>query len=154
MLNQKNRVIIEPIKRNIEVLFIEEKVKLSKKLEKDIDNHWQLLVNSRKLFKRGDVFTVYKVIKSSRSIKFFLKLTDYAHYLYTIYNPKISQKDRCKVISTSALLETTDDYLIIGEMNMHTSSPKRLQCAGGGIDRSDFKNERADLEGNIKRELF
>src|SRR5262245_31872534 len=39
-------------------------------------------------------------------------------------------------------------------MTNHTSTPKRLQCAGGGIENIDIKDNFVDLNNNIKRELF
>jgi len=60
----------------------------------------------------------------------------------------------CRVISTSALIETLDGRLVLGEMISNTAAPGKLQFTGGGIDKEDIIGDCIDLRGNIKKEIF
>ena len=50
------------------------------------------------------------------------------------------------------MLETSDGYYIVGELDNNTSYPTMLQVTGGGIDRKDITGEKINIEQTITRE--
>lgn len=153
LISQKMRVTIEKITKEIEVLYNGEKIILPESLQAKIDAHWnELLESGKKFFTRGEVFTIAKVEETTDKIIVEVAQTDYAHYVYTLYSG-IFDDLSCRVIHTSALIETSDKRIIIGEMGSHTASPGKLQCVGGGIDKGDIFGEKFDMLHNITKEL-
>ncbi len=145
-------IIQEIIGKKLEVIFINEQVSLPLNIQKQIDKYWFKLLKDRKTLRRGDVFTISTIEKGKSRFKIRVKLTDYAHYMATINN-KIDKKYGCRVIHTSALVETLDNKIIIGEMASNTSTPGRLQFPGGGIDKTDLENNSINLNKNISKEI-
>ena len=146
-------VHIYTIPNSIIIIYDKNKILLPEKFRKTIEENWNLLRKQGKNFFQGDVYAISKLESSYNNLTIHLKLSNYAHYIYTIYNkPPIELC--CRVVYTCALVETIDGHFVFGEMANHTSTPKRLQCAGGGIENSDIKGDFVDLNNNIKRELF
>ena len=146
-------VQIYTIPENIRVIYDKNEIVLPEKFKKVIEDNWNLLMKQGKKFFRGEVYTISRIESSNNNLTIYLNLSDYAHYVYTIYNR--NQKElSCRVIYTSALVETIDGYFVFGEMADHTSTPKRLQCAGGGIDSIDIKENIVDINSNIKKRII
>ena len=146
-------VQIYTIPENIKVIYDKSKIVLPEEFKKAIEENWNLLMKQGKKFFRGEVYTISKIESIYNNLIIHLNLSDYAHYIYVIYN-KHQKELSCRVVYTSALVETIDGQFVFGEMANHTSTPKRLQCSGGGIEHIDIKGNIVDLNNNIKRELF
>src|SRR5262245_34634213 len=122
-------VYIYTIPNNIKLIYDKNRIILPEKIKKIIEEHWNSLIKQGKKFFQGDVYTISKLESSYNNLTIHLKLSNYSHYIYTIYN-KPPKELCCRVVYTCALIETIDGYFVFGEMANHTSTPKRLQCAG------------------------
>jgi len=109
-------------------------------------------LRSGKKFTRGDVFTVTSVERNGNDIKVEIRLTDYAHYLFT-RNMAFDEKLSCRVIYAAAMIKTNDDKVLIGVMGEHTSSPGRMQFSGGGIDLNDLRGNEIDFLSSVTKEM-
>lgn len=138
---------------NINVYYNNEKVILPKDYSDGIENHWNSLLQSGKKFFRGDSYTITKVETNDNRVDIYVQLTDYAHFLYTLHKNTYTEHD-CRVIYTSVLIETSDKKFVLGEMNVGTAFPHKLQFIGGGIDKSDINGNLLDLRHNIEKEIF
>lgn len=148
-----NETIISEFNNNIKVYYTNQKTSLPMHYSEDVNKHWESLLISGKKFFNGDVFTINNIETNEDGVNIFVGLTNYAHFLYTINKNNYEDND-CRVIHTSALIETIDNKFAIGEMNEGTAFPFKLQFIGGGIDKSDIKGEILDLEHNIKKEIL
>lgn len=146
-----DKVMLEHIPKIIEVNYNPAKRTFSPETSKKIEDYWNQL-SSKGNFFRGDVFTITKIEKTADQLSLDMQLTDYAHYLYNASNEMIDS-EKCIVIYSSALFITSDQFYVFGEMASHTSTPGRLQCAGGGIEKRDIKGNTIDFLGNILREI-
>lgn len=138
---------------NLKVYYIKRRVSLPQDYRDNMERYWRSLLKSGKKFFRGDVFSITNISYHEQSMHLYVELTDYAHFLYTL-NKGAFDKNDCRVIHTSALIETCDGKFVIGEMNRNTFSPKKLQFVGGGIDKDDINGDLLDLEHNIRKEIF
>jgi len=138
---------------NINVYYSNEKVILPKDYSDEVEKHWNSLLQSGEKFFRGDLYTITNVETKGDYVSIYVKLTDYAHFLYTIYKNTYTEHD-CRVVYTSVLIETSDKKFVLGKMNVGTAFPHKLQFIGGGIDKNDIKGNSIDLEHNIKKEIF
>ena len=128
---------------------------LSYKFQTVIDDYWNSLLSSGKKFSRGNVFTIRSIEDQNETINIYVDQTDYAHYLASLHVPEIAQECPCRVMHTSVLIHSSDDFLIFGEMAEHTASPGRLQCAGGGITKDDLQTDQTfNVTGNAVTELW
>lgn len=148
-----NAVMIKKINDDVKVIFEKKKTNLPKEIQDKVDLYWDLVNSNDRKFRRGDVFNIVTIEETNDLLKIYVELTDYAHYLYTTNND-IPEGYACRVIFTAALVKTSDNRLIFGQMAKNTSTPGRLQCAGGGIDRNDVKGNIIDLHNNIVNELY
>lgn len=79
------------------------------------------------------------------------KKSNYAHYLY---DERISlpKEYACSSLVAGCLLETSDNYYIVGELAENTSFPYCMQISGGNADKNDIKDGRIDIINTIIRE--
>lgn len=125
---------------------------LSKCTQQKIDKYWDMLLSKgRDLFK-GKLFCMNSFYFDGNTLTLDISKSNYAHYLYSV-NHKMISIEKCSSLFTAALLRTADDFFVIGQMGSHTSTPERLQCAGGGVDIKDLKGNQIDFEQNMKNEL-
>ncbi len=141
-----------PIIKEIIVKFSGQEVRLSEETQTKIDIFWNELVVSGKLYKRGPVFTVTHKEITDKTINILVEKTDYAHYLYC-QNIESLGEDGVHIIHTAALVETSDNYIIFGQMGEHTSRSGIYQLCGGGIDNDDLRGNQFDFTHNISKEL-
>lgn len=147
------KINISEFNNNVNVYYSNERVFLPKDYSDEVEKHWNSLLQSDEKFFRGDVYTITNIENSPEGINIFVRLTDYAHFLYTINKNTYSEYD-CRVIHTSVLIETSDGKFVLGEMNRDTAFPNKLQFIGGGIDKNDIKGNKLDLKHNIKKEIL
>ena len=127
-------------------------MRLPEEIQARIDVYWKELIESGKSYKRGEVFTVTHKNISDEAIDILVEKTDYAHYLYC-QNVEALDEDGVHIIHAAALVETSDGYLIFGEMGSQTSRAGIYQLCGGGIDNDDLKGEYFDFRHSIEKEL-
>jgi hypothetical protein len=137
---------------NVKVCYTNKKISLPKAYRDSVEIYWNSLLENGKNFFRGDIFTITNISCYGESVFINVELTDYAHFLYTIYKNEFNDHD-CRVIHTSVLVETADGKFAIGIMGNDTFAPQKLQFVGGGIDKADLNGEILDLEHNIRKEI-
>lgn len=122
---------------------------------KKIESHWNELIESGKTFTRGDVFSISETKALDDGYEIGIALSDYAHYLASIHGT-IEEEFFCRVVHSSVMIETSDDFLVFGEMNSNTALPGRIQCIGGGITRNDLSADGKiiDIEKNAATEML
>lgn len=148
-------IVLTPITKPLSVIYTNEPYPLPEDTQKAVEMHWEMLQSSGKEFTRGDVFTIQSITDTPEKTEIKVALTDYAHYLSTLIKLPEIEKHPCRVVHTSVLIKTSDNFYAFGEMAEHTSTPKQLQCAGGGITRSDIKESNIiSIEENAKNELL
>ncbi|MFA6587847.1 MAG: hypothetical protein WCT08_02125 [Patescibacteria group bacterium] len=145
-------VLLQPVAHRIDVVFSGKKVALPEKIVYQIERNWELLIGNRPSLRRGVVFTVSKINMQNDQLQVVLDETDYAHYMFTLEN-ELQEEYACKVLYTSAILETSDGFVSFGKMASHTSTPNRFQCVGGGLDFSDVDHGKFNILGNISKEI-
>lgn len=142
-----------PIEKKLEIIFTREKFILPIDLQNKVDEYWEsLILDGTPLF-RGEVFTIADIEENIDKTIVHVDLSDYAHYLYT-RRIGLPEKNACKNLHTSCLIETLDNVLVFGRMGKNTSLPGNIQCVGGGLDNDDICGKVIDLEHNIKKELM
>ncbi|POO57550.1 hypothetical protein CTT39_02415 [Agrobacterium rosae] len=94
-----------------------------------IQEHWQT-VNADGRFFNGTVLAGMQIkLENVPSIQ--ISTSDYAHYLYSNANPAATP---CRIIYCAAIIITSDNHVLVGEMASSTSAPGRLQFVGGNIE--------------------
>lgn len=126
---------------------------LTESTQQKIDHYWELLLShGRDLFK-GKLFCVNNFYFVADTLTIDISISNYAHYLYSV-NHDMDRNEKCSSLFTAALLKTVDNFFVVGQMGAYTSTPERLQCAGGGIDMEDLKGSHIDFEQNMRNELL
>lgn len=147
-----NEVSLYNFNDNVKVVYTNKKANLTCDYRQKVEEHWMSLLKSGKAFFRGDIFTITEIKNYGDYIEIYVELTDYAHFLYSIHNNEKNNQD-CRVIYTSALIETIDNKYVFGEMGSQTAAPKKYQLIGGGIDKGDLKENLLSLEHSIRKEI-
>ncbi len=141
------------IDKEIEVIKIEETLKLPENLRNQIEDFWKKQIAENPHLFNGEVWSVTKFEELQDTIKIDIQKTNYAHYLFD-ERVGIEGQYGCYNLNCGILLETKDGYYVIGEMNDTTSYPKGLQISGGNLDQNDIKpNGQVDIINNVAREL-
>lgn len=141
------------INKKIEVIKIEETLKLPKNLRNQIEDFWKKQIAENPHLFNGEVWSVIKFEELPDKIKISIQKTNYAHYLFD-ERVGIESQYACYNLNCGILLETKDGYYIIGEMAETTSYPKGLQISGGNLDKNDIKQDgQVDIINNVAREL-
>jgi len=139
--------------KEIRVILKNEKIELTKELRKKIDENFENIKKSGANIWNGEVFCIAENKISENKVEIIVKKSDYAHYLY---GERIGLPEEycCRNLSAGALLETKDNYYVVGELDLKASYPKVLQVTGGNIDKKDIENNNIDIVQTIKRETL
>ena len=141
------------INKKIEVIKLEKSMQLPEKLKTKIEKFWEEQVKENPHLFNGEVWNVTKFEELPDKLRLTIQKTNYAHYLYD-ERVGIEGQYACYNLYCGILLETKDEYYIIGEMDKTTSYPKCLQTSGGNLDQNDIKQDgQVDIINNIVREL-
>ena len=129
----------------------DEKLNLPKEIQIKIDEFWKKATKETPDLWNGELMCVEKCVKENNEIIITCKKTNYSHYLYDerIVLPK---EYACSSLVASCLLETSDNYYIVGELAENTSFPHCMQISGGSADNDDIKNNQIDIQNTIIRE--
>lgn len=150
-MNTVKEIKIQAMPEKVIVEYIDRPLNLPEAIRKSQEEYWQKRTEENPTLKNGVIYCIGEAGHSSEKLHIQVQKTDYMHYLYTINHPGCDYP--CRVIYTCAAVHTNDSHFIFGQMNKHTSTPHRLQFAGGGIDETDLNGTCFDLEENIKREI-
>ena len=129
----------------------DEQLKLPKEILGKIDEFWKQCKSENPNLWNGELMCVEKCNRESNQILITCKKTNYAHYLYDerIGLPK---EYACSSLVAGCLLETSDNYYIVGELADNTSFPHCMQISGGSADNNDIKDGKIDIFNTIIRE--
>ncbi len=139
--------------KKLVITYEDSKVILPKEIRKKIDEHWIEYVKQNPNLWNGDVTRVSRYIENDNEINILCQKTDYAHYLYEERNG-LPKKFSCVNISAGSLIETSDEYYLIGELDEKMSYPHMLQVSGGNVDKKDVKNGIVNIMKTISREVM
>ena len=102
---------------------------------------------------RGRAVHVIDCEINSSSITCRVAMSDYAHYLATTQGA-IPPANYCRSLFVSIVILTADNYMVFGKMSGQTSSPEKIQCAGGGVSDEHFnRGGEADALAAVMQEL-
>lgn len=145
--------MIIKLNKKIEVIKIEEALKLPPDLQNQIESFWKKQVEENPHLFNGEVWSVTRFEELPDKIRIGIQKTSYAHYLFD-ERVGIERQYACYNLWGGILLETKDRYYVVGEANETTSYPRGLQITGGNLDQNDIKqNGQIDIINNIAREL-
>lgn len=109
----------------------EKRLELPDSYRLQVDRYWQNINRDERFF-NGNVLTATRLDLNGSPPTIQLAMTDYAHYLYAAQD--CTREFNCNAVYCAAILLTSDQYLLLGRMASHTSSPGQIQCPGGGIE--------------------
>lgn len=142
-LNIENKKII--------VKFWDEYIDLPQQIQSKIDSKWNNILKENPTLWDGDIACVSNIKIQANSIEVLCKKSKYSHYIYQ-ERVGLPKEYECRNISAGALLETSDGYFVLGELDINTSYPTVLQVPGGNIDKKDIDNGKIDCLKTIIRE--
>lgn len=144
--------MIEYIKGvNIVAKLENESFKLPDEIQRKIEEFWNKAKSENPSLFNGELMCVSDYRKEKNLIEIICKKSNYAHYLY---DERIGLPDQyaCSSLVAGCLLETSDDYYVIGELDKSTSFPYCMQTSGGSSDDNDIKDGNIDFINTIVRE--
>lgn len=145
-------ITVSPLIKKLIVRFSDKRVVLPEDIQARIDSYWNELVETKKNYRRGEVFTVTGKREMDEAIEVEVEKTDYAHYLFC-QNVEDLGEFGVRIIHTAVLVDTNDGKTVIGRMGEQTARAGIHQLCGGGLDNGDLREGFFDLEHNIKKEL-
>ena len=122
-------------------------------LKENIEIFWNKLIKENPNLFNGENHCVESIIEYDEYIEMKIVKTNYASYLYSERIGMPNEKFRVIHIWSGILLETKDNYFVIGEMGETTSVPKCLQIPGGSTSEEDIKNDIFLSKNNALKEL-
>ncbi|MET3729390.1 hypothetical protein ABID52_002971 [Fictibacillus halophilus] len=144
-------VLLQVVAKSLKLILDNHPLQLPKSFQSEVETFWSRF-NHDNRFTNGEVFHIDEMKETEQEIVFDLRLSDYAHYLYSV-KTKNRSDHACRVIYGAGLVETKDSYFVFGEMNDHTAYPGRLQCVGGGLSRTDLQSNQFQLQDSVLREM-
>ena len=135
----------------IKIKFKDEILELPKILKEQISIFWKQSKKDNPSLFNGELICVSEYKETNKLIEIICKRTSYANHLYDerIGLPK---EYGCHNLVVGCLLETSDNYYVLGEMASNTSVPNCLQIPGGNADNTDIKEEIVDILNTLIRE--
>lgn len=135
----------------IKITIEDKQFELPKEIIRKIEDFWNQCKLENPNLWNGELMCVEQCKREGNQIIIICKKTNYAHYLYDerIGLPK---EYACSSLVAGCLLETNDNYYIVGELADNTSYPHCMQISGGSADNDDIKDGRIDIINTIIRE--
>lgn len=135
----------------VEVKIEDEQFELPEEIRGKIENFWNQCKSENLNLWNGELMCVDEYKREGNQIVITCKKSNYAHYLYDerIGLPK---EYACSSLVAGCLLETSDNYYIVGELADNTSFPHCMQISGGSADDADIKGGKIDIFNTIVRE--
>ena len=140
---------IEGITINVKIQDTE--LELPEKIKNKIDEFWKQCEKENHNLWNGEVMCIDEYKVKGNQIEIICKKTDYAHYLYD-ERVGLDKKYACKNLAAGCLLETSDNYYVVGELAENASFPHCMQISGGSADNDDIKDGEIDILNTIIRE--
>ncbi len=137
--------------KKLEVKYSDEYIKLPKEIQSKIGSNWNEIIEENPTLWNGDIACVKSVKIEDNNIEILCQKSTYSHYLYQ-ERVGLSKEYECRNISAGSLLETSDDYFVVCELDMNTSYPTVLQVPGGNIDKKDINDGHIDCLKTLIRE--
>lgn len=136
---------------NIRVKVEDAQFELPEEIRTKIETFWSQCKLENPNLWNGELMCVGECKRDGDQIVITCKKSNYAHYLYDerIGLPK---ELACSSLVAGCLLETSDNYYIVGELAENTSLPHCMQISGGSADNDDIKDGRIDIFNTIIRE--
>ncbi len=138
-------------KKKLEIIMQDKRIILPTDLKEKIEKNWENAIKSGANIWNGEVSLVSNIIEDANKIKIVCSKTDYAHYLYG-ERVGLPEEYSCPNLSGGAIIETSDNYYIIGELEKSTSYPRMLTLSGENIDVEDINCGCIDIIKTISRE--
>lgn len=140
---------IEGIIINVKVE--DEQIKIPEEIRRKIEEFWKQCKLENPNLWNGELMCVGECRREGDNIIIICQKSNYAHYLYDerIGLPK---EYACSSLVAGCLLETSDNYYIVGELDEGTSFPNCMQISGGSADGDDIKDGKIDILNTIIRE--
>ena len=135
----------------IKIEFKDEILELPKDIKEKINNFWNQSKNENPSLFNSELICVSEYKKTNNAIEITCKRTLYSHHLYD-ERVGLSKEYGCHNLVVGCLLETSDNYYVIGEMASNTSVPNCLQIPRSDVDNTDIKEERVDRFNALIRE--
>lgn len=135
----------------IKVIVDNNKIELPDEIQKNINEHWEQAQKENPNIWNGEITCVADCAINDQEIIITCKKSNYAHYLYD-ERIGLCEKYGCSNLSAGCLIETSDNYYIVGELAENTSFPGCMQISGGNADNNDIKNGEINISNTIVRE--
>lgn len=136
---------------NIKVEIEDKQFELPKEIKTKIEEFWtQCKLENPNLW-NGEVMCVDKFKIEDNNLTITCQKSNYAHYLYD-ERKILPKKYACNSLVAGCLLETSDNYYIVGELAENTSFPHCMQISGGSVDNNDITDGKIDIFNTIIRE--
>lgn len=139
--------------KKVVVFMKDTKIELPQDIQDKINDNWKKIEEEGANVWNGEVYCVTNLEDTEKEVVIECKKSNYAHYLYG-ERIGLPMQYECKNLSAGALIETSDHYYLVGELDETTSYPHMLQVSGGGVDNADVKEGRADIIKTIQREVM
>ena len=137
--------------KNLKITLKNEKLELPEELQRKIKEHFKKVQKSGANVWDGEIICATNFKVTYNEVKIMCDKSNYSHYLYgeRIGLPK---EYECRNLAGGCLIETSDGYYVLGELDETTSYPHVLQATGGNIDKKDINGEKIYIEKTIIRE--
>lgn len=146
-----NTVVKNIENKKYKVIVKDEKIELPEDIQKKVSEHWESVLATGANIWDGEVICVSEINETEDSIELICRKSNYSHYLYG-ERVGLPKEWSCPNLAAGALIETSDGYYVIGELDSKTSFPRVLQTTGGNIDKADIEDGFIYLERTISRE--
>lgn len=135
----------------INIRIQDEEIALPNEIKRKIEEFWNKCKTENPNLWNGELMCVGEYKKEGKEIEIVCKKTNYAHYLYD-ERIGLSKEYACSSLVAGCLIETSDNYYIVGELADNTSFPHCMQISGGSADNNDIKDGKIDIFNTIIRE--
>jgi 8-oxo-dGTP pyrophosphatase MutT (NUDIX family) len=125
---------------NLHCVLLEGSKIYSEETERKVENIWK--ENSSENLFNGDVFSLIKSEKVGNELHYWLQKTEYKYFYGT--NLQKNPLERADILAVCAVIETSDDYILLGKRSENLAeSALQWHVIGGSIDAVTVSQETA-----------
>ena len=151
-LENEDRIMVLTGNTKLNINYNNKMVDLSEEIRNEIKKYWELYGEK---FTNGKIFYISDFEYNNEKDRINLDVcnSSYDHYLYTRRKNEYDENS-CINLWAGAVIETSDNKLVLGEMSSSTICEGEIHISGGSTDIADVNGDTINYEKTMTRELY
>lgn len=153
IVSRKIKSSIVNVTKNIQFTYTKKNIDYEDFYIQKLDKYWEYLRSIKKKYFNGDMYSVIHICEDENNLNFQLAKTNYKNLIYSKNHDFRNEFHTCTTASI-AIIETNDNYSILGKMSKDSAFSNQFKCIGGALSDNDITGTNIAINKMFNREIL